>query len=63
MRRYAGLALLGFSIATAAIAADGQWRFPYDGAVPLKFKQCIIAFEDKRFLHHPGVDDWHLHVL
>jgi len=40
----------------AAIASDGQWRFPYDMAVPEKFKQCIIAFEDKRFEHHPGVD-------
>jgi penicillin-binding protein 1C len=40
----------------ASIAADGQWRFPYDGEVPDKFKQCIIAFEDKRFMHHPGVD-------
>jgi penicillin-binding protein 1C len=40
----------------ASIAADGQWRFPYDGRVPDKFKQCIIAFEDKRFMHHPGVD-------
>jgi len=40
----------------AAIAADGQWRFPYDTLVPEKFKQCIITFEDKRFEHHPGVD-------
>jgi len=40
----------------ASIATDGQWRFPYDGEVPYKFKQCIIAFEDKRFMHHPGVD-------
>jgi penicillin-binding protein 1C len=40
----------------AAIAADGQWRFPYDTIVPEKFKQCIITFEDKRFEHHPGVD-------
>jgi len=40
----------------AAIATDGQWRFPYDTLVPEKFKQCIIAFEDKRFEHHPGVD-------
>jgi penicillin-binding protein 1C len=40
----------------ASIAADGQWRFPYDTLVPEKFKQCIIAFEDKRFEHHPGVD-------
>ncbi len=40
----------------AAIAADGQWRFPYDTVVPEKFKRCIIAFEDKRFEHHWGVD-------
>ncbi|HTI61501.1 penicillin-binding protein 1C [Mucilaginibacter sp.] len=40
----------------ASIARDGQWRFPYDTNVPEKFKQCIIAFEDKRFEHHPGVD-------
>ncbi|NCD69782.1 penicillin-binding protein 1C [Mucilaginibacter agri] len=40
----------------ASIAKDGQWRFPYDAKVPEKFKQCIIAFEDKRFEHHPGVD-------
>jgi len=40
----------------AAIASDGQWRFPYNEHVPEKFKQCIIAFEDKRFEHHFGVD-------
>ncbi|MFI5160901.1 MAG: penicillin-binding protein 1C [Sphingobacteriales bacterium] len=40
----------------ASIAADGQWHFPYDTNVPEKFKQCIIAFEDKRFENHPGVD-------
>ena len=40
----------------AAIAPDGQWRFPYDTLVPEKFKKCIIAFEDKRFERHPGVD-------
>ncbi|MEO6151211.1 MAG: penicillin-binding protein 1C, partial [Mucilaginibacter sp.] len=40
----------------ASIAADGQWRFPYNDSVPEKFKQCIITFEDKRFRHHPGFD-------
>ncbi|AYL95865.1 penicillin-binding protein 1C [Mucilaginibacter celer] len=40
----------------ASIASDGQWRFPYNPDVPEKFKQCIIAFEDKRFEHHPGFD-------
>jgi penicillin-binding protein 1C len=40
----------------ASIAADGQWRFPPNAEVPEKFKQCIIAFEDKRFMNHPGFD-------
>ena len=40
----------------ASIAADGQWRFPYNKEVPDKFKACILAFEDKRFYYHPGVD-------
>ncbi len=40
----------------ATIAKDGQWRFPHNQKVPEKFKACIITFEDKRFLFHPGVD-------
>ncbi len=40
----------------ASIASDGQWRFPPNADVPEKFKQCIISFEDKRFMHHPGFD-------
>jgi penicillin-binding protein 1C len=40
----------------ASIATDGQWRFPPNSEVPEKFKQCIITFEDKRFLRHPGFD-------
>lgn len=40
----------------ATIATDGQWRFPYNETVPDKFRDCIIAFEDKRFYYHPGVD-------
>lgn len=40
----------------ATIAADGQWRFPYNAMVPDKFRDCIITFEDKRFFYHPGVD-------
>src|ERR1700712_3844270 len=40
----------------ASIASDGQWRFPPNAEVPEKFKQCIISFEDKRFMHHPGFD-------
>ena len=40
----------------ASIAADGQWRFPYNDHVPDKFVKCITTFEDKRFFYHPGVD-------
>ncbi|RQO66254.1 penicillin-binding protein 1C [Pedobacter sp. KBW06] len=41
---------------SAAIARDGQWRFPVADTIPQKFQQCIVAFEDKRFLSHPGID-------
>ena len=41
---------------SAAIARDGQWRFPAPDSVPDKFARCIVAFEDKRFYKHPGVD-------
>lgn len=40
----------------AAIAEDGQWRFPLEHAVPEKFAKAIILFEDKRFRYHPGID-------
>lgn len=44
------------NLLSAAIASDGQWRFPVADSVPVKFKDCIIAFEDKRFYKHLGVD-------
>ena len=44
------------NLLNASIAADGQWRFPYNENVPEKFIQCITTFEDKRFYSHPGVD-------
>ncbi|BAV04216.1 penicillin-binding protein 1C [Filimonas lacunae] len=44
------------NLLNASIAADGQWRFPYDTAVPQKFADCITTYEDKRFFYHPGVD-------
>lgn len=40
----------------ASIAADGQWRFPLQDTVPKLFQQAILAFEDKRFHRHNGVD-------
>jgi penicillin-binding protein 1C len=41
---------------SAAIAQDGQWRFPVEPDLPEKFKESIVAFEDKRFWSHPGID-------
>ncbi|MES2627646.1 MAG: penicillin-binding protein 1C [Bacteroidota bacterium] len=40
----------------ARIATDGQWRFPVDDTIPAKFEQALLAFEDKHFYYHPGVD-------
>jgi len=40
----------------AHIASDEQWRFPPVEQVPEKFAVSLIAFEDKRFYQHPGVD-------
>lgn len=44
------------NLISAKIASDGQWRFPTIDSVPIKFKQCITTFEDKRFYYHFGVD-------
>lgn len=44
------------NLLNASIAADGQWRFPYNENLPEKFSKCITVFEDKRFYYHPGVD-------
>ena len=44
------------NLLNATIAADGQWRFPYNKNVPQKFIECITTFEDRRFFKHPGVD-------
>ncbi len=42
----------------AKIAADQQWRFPAADTLSQKYIQCLIAFEDKRFYQHRGVDGW-----
>ncbi len=44
------------NLLNATIAADGQWRFPYNNNVPQKFIDCITTFEDRRFFKHPGID-------
>src|SRR5688500_12704770 len=46
----------GGELLSASIARDGQWRFPTSDSVPAKFAEALITYEDKRFLHHPGVD-------
>lgn len=42
----------------AHIANDGQWRFPplSTKQLPNKFRTSIVAFEDKRFYQHIGID-------
>jgi penicillin-binding protein 1C len=44
------------NLLNATIAADGQWRFPYNKNVPQHFVDCITTYEDKRFFIHAGVD-------
>lgn len=41
---------------SAAIASDGQWRFPEMDSIPKKFSEALVAYEDKRFWNHPGID-------
>ncbi|GAK49443.1 penicillin-binding protein 1C [Candidatus Moduliflexus flocculans] len=41
---------------SAAIAADEQWRFPPRTRVPEKIRKAFVAYEDKRFFSHYGVD-------
>ncbi len=40
----------------ARVAADKQWRFPLGAQVPERFATALVAYEDKRFHSHPGVD-------
>lgn len=39
----------------AAVARDGQWRLA-GGRVPPRVAAALVAFEDRRFYLHPGVD-------
>ncbi|MDB5050710.1 MAG: penicillin-binding protein [Fibrobacteres bacterium] len=39
----------------AKIADDGQWRFPA-APCPARFAVAAMAYEDRRFRRHPGVD-------
>ena len=44
------------NLLSARIAEDGQWRFPQNKHVPLKFIASIIQFEDREFYSHPGIN-------
>lgn len=37
-------------------AADGQVRFPPGTTLPPKLAACVVAYEDRRFYHHIGID-------
>ncbi len=40
----------------AYIATDGQWRFPELAEMPEKYQTCLLAFEDRYFFYHLGVN-------
>lgn len=40
----------------AAIADDGQWRFPPGETLPEKLIRASTCYEDKRFFSHIGID-------
>jgi penicillin-binding protein 1C len=43
----------------AYTAADGRWRLPIEsGEVDRRYLAMLVAFEDKRFRAHYGVDAW-----
>src|SRR5258708_7296445 len=48
------------NLLSAAIASDGQWRFPEGVRVPNKFKEAAVLFEDKRFFYHLEIDSMSL---
>lgn len=46
----------GDQLLGARIASDEQWRFEALDSVPYKFEKALLAFEDKNFYNHFGVD-------
>ncbi len=42
------------------IAADEQWRFPAPETLPEKYVQALLAFEDRHFFTHPGINPFAL---
>lgn len=40
----------------AAVSSSGQWHLPSSQYPPERYVRALIAFEDKRFFYHMGVD-------
>jgi penicillin-binding protein 1C len=40
----------------ARVATDGQWRFPPSDTLFEKVKKATLAFEDRYFYYHPGIN-------
>lgn len=38
------------------ISKDGQWRFLSKGKISKRYISCLLAFEDRRFFQHWGID-------
>lgn len=45
----------GGELLGARVATDGQWRFPLKAALPNKYIQAVVEYEDRRFYKHGGV--------
>ncbi|UTC67593.1 MULTISPECIES: penicillin-binding protein 1C [unclassified Treponema] len=46
----------GGKLLGASAAKDGQWRFPQNVSLPLKYKEALLTYEDKNFYFHFGID-------
>lgn len=44
------------SLLGARVADDGQWRFPPPDSLPSKYVTCLITYEDRWFMWHPGIN-------
>ncbi len=40
----------------AKLASDEQWRFQPSDSIPQRFEVAILAFEDRYFYSHPGIN-------
>ena len=44
------------TLLSARVAADGQWRMAAADSISPRLLAAVVAFEDRRFYRHPGVD-------